>query len=703
MRVYGEGGDTGLHINADPAVVQKWTKRAITMACGFFPGGQFISLGVEIIFDAIWPEEKEDVFLAMKDRIEQLVRTNIQTFYNQHVKQDLVGMCTAAKAYATEAKKVRSGGGNLESTRRAMDNAIARVRDHIDKFAVDDYKYDVLHFYAQAANLHLMLLRDKYNNWDKLGFNASDRDQAKADLAEYGKALIWKNNNWEVAGGGKYCQHVAKTYIEGQKRTLWHWSANAGYQREMYLAAWEYMVLWGYLADPDWKPQPISRDVELWLGPFGRCEGEFFDRWAKRAFPGPKRPEKPRLDWLKVWACEGALFAAAFRDVNAVWHQSGLTTHTDDEYSGYKGSGGGHSGQPPWRPKPGDYIEKVSVGVVKCHAPHYLRLAAFKIITKKGHPSHMAGAWYSDVDSHNYAWEFGIPDWQVSQVEILRNEEREDGPANWVAQCMVVGFRPVENQFTPENQKFDVQTGKSYHLVDPDSGRMLDWDRYTFTAPARAVLTDTPGARSSMWTAIPGATDGTWTFVNNYTGLPLTLQDGQAVQSLEPADAASWALTGNNDGTWALGNADSASDTAGTLGVDATSTAVLGAPATRWAILPAFPLSPSPDRHTLTITEEPSADHSGPTTTVRILTPEDTEPQTDWTLTFHLPTEAADGLQIGGGATLTSCEQVDRGVRVTVTGTEPLHPGRETTLTLTAAGTRLVPTDIDINGDLALI
>lgn len=104
-----------------------------------------------------------------------------------------------------------------------------------------------------------MLLRDKYNNWDQLGFNTSDRDRAKAGLATYGGALTWANG--QVTGGGEYAQYVAKTYFDGQKRSL----------------------------------------------------GQYFRKWTERAFAGPKALEKPHLDWLQVWACDGALFAAAFQ------------------------------------------------------------------------------------------------------------------------------------------------------------------------------------------------------------------------------------------------------------------------------------------------------------------------------------------------------------------------------------------------------
>ncbi len=667
-------------------VAQKLVKEAVCGAIGFVPYvGGILGKCVGLALDYLWPSGQEDItWTSIVAKIKAIVREEIQKYYNDKCKNELQDMKSAVAAYRVEADLVAAGKGNKAWALSRMNVAIDRIQNHMGTFSNSDYKYATLSFYAQAANLNLLLLKDKVKNAKKnLGASDPEIDAAKRDLTRLGgKGGVYPKYVADTFGGG-WCRDNYPTYVQCHD-----------YTRVMYLVAYELIPLWERLATDDTTTK-IDRRVELHVGPVGWYKWRGYWDWQKMIFPPPFRPTNAvSLTGLNMW--EGSLNGIKY-GVNGT--QSIHNGHAGNVYGKQSGSCA------EVRLADGEYFAKVgfdwhpgprSQGFAQCNA-----LQGVRVLTSKNIHHFMGGSW----DSPQCVNYFGIPDFKLYDILAFSNH----GSSGFL-EAVVFAFRPVEEAWTPKNTSAALVSGAAYNLVEASTGHLLDVDRYTLVDTTAPVARETSGTRSRDW-ILHDAGNGAWRLVNHYSNQVLTCADGAArlSQTPETLEASAWTITLHDDGACTVAaSADAERRLSlgpdGTVGV-ATSSDASDEPS-RWVLTPA---SAPPDDTledllpTLHVAEPVQQDPTRADFTLSV--PPTGRIGPDWTLEFYLPVEAAQGLSLEGDGVRLASQTDQRGTLVAITP-EPSgdpEPTQNVSFTLSCARSRILPTDTSLNDTAVLV
>ncbi|MET8776331.1 insecticidal delta-endotoxin Cry8Ea1 family protein [Nocardia sp. NPDC004654] len=693
-------------------------KQAICMGLGFVPViGGILGSAVGMLMDAINPgnqEEEKEKHEALIRLIREVTKQEIQVFYNESAEKILEGTHRSVNYYRKYAKQYGTDAWDVRRTNEELNGAIRYLNNRIPDLTVGQYRFDALTYFAMAANMHLMLLREKLKFAKILEISEGDIAVTKSELKE---------------GIKKYVDYVRKTYDEGQKRPMPHWSCNVGYSRIMYLGAYEFTLLWPYMEDPDWKPIDIPREIELHFGPFGYDQSTDFRRWIDSNWPGPKRPQTSEsLRWLEIGADFGTRTVGSWGSSRTVEY----SLINQCTYNGNNTSGTGRRvnrrtpARPPWQKKESFFPTPVLVPfyiadlTLYCSKPQSrggpfdTRFHRVDVEDSSGNKDSIGIR--EDEDTK---LECSIPGFALSQLRIL--SQNSLGQAN----CMMASFKPApwNDTFNSFNIRPKLVSGQAYHVIDADSGGFLDVDHYTLTSSPRPVVREVAGSRSRDW-VIDATEDGGWVLVNAYSGQRLQYSpDGlRLVDADEPAtDDNVWDLhpnpasdTGNGtdpdgtdgtDGTWMMGCRSQGRDHYATVADD---TLVEGqsdrVQATRWVLVPAPVLGDGLVNQLPSLWMDPSPLGYSATTEFVLHNPTAAEViPGPWTLRLMLPAETGDGLIFDSddGLELTHTT-ADRGTQATITAATPPAPGETITFTLTSTSGHIAPTDITLDNHLLL-
>ncbi|WP_062997974.1 insecticidal delta-endotoxin Cry8Ea1 family protein [Nocardia mikamii] len=686
-------------------------KQAICMGLGFVPViGGLLGSAVGMLMDAINPADQEEA----KERQEALIRLirevtkqEIQVFYNESAKKILEGLQESVDYYRKYADQYGTDIWDMRRTNEELNGAIRYLKSRIPDLTVGQYRFDALPYLAMAASMHLMLLREKLKFAKILEISEGDTEVTKSELKE---------------GIKKYVDYVRKTYEEGQKRPMPHWSCNVGYARIMYLSAYEFTLLWPYMEDPEWKPTDIPREIELHFGPFGYDQSPDFRRWIDSNWPGPKKPQTSESLWsLEIGAEFGTKTVSSWESSRTVEYALiNQCSYNENNTSGTSRRVNRRTpARPPWRKResffPDPYPNPACITDLTLYCskpqsrgPYDTRFRRVDIKDWSGSKDSIGIR--EDSDSK---LECSIPGFALSQLRIL--SQNSLGQAN----CMMASFKPDSwnDTFNSFNVRPKLVSGQVYHVIDADGGGFLDVDHYTLTGSPRPVVREGAGSRSRDW-VVYATEDGGWVLVNAYSrqrlqhgpdGLRLVDADepatGDNVWDLHPNPASDTGNGTDTDGTWMICCRSQDRDHYATVADD---TLVEGQSdrvrATRWVLAPAPVLGDALADQLPSLWTDPSPLGYSATTEFILHNPTAGEViPGPWTLRLMLPAETGDGLILDSadGLELTHT-RTDRGTQATITAATPPAPGETITFTLTSASGRIAPTDITLDNHLLL-
>ncbi|MET1004290.1 MAG: insecticidal delta-endotoxin Cry8Ea1 family protein [Propionibacteriaceae bacterium] len=270
---------TGYSINANDA-----SKTVVTTGLGMIPEvGELLSGLVDIF----WPASKEDVWGEIRDQVEALINQKLSDLVAQETASDLAGLDKVLKVYVENAKPDSSPRLTSEywtSARIAFENAMPH-------FITPGYEVLLLPLWAEAANMHLGLLRDGVlfgKNW---GWNDSDHSTVLGDLQQ----TIKDYTSWapRIFGLGMGPFLFATNYHACEP------FRGANQYRQQLLTVLDTAERWPFF-DPTAYPPPVSPDDlyltrEMYSQPMGTADdsGLFFL---------PLKPPTAPISQISVWS-----------------------------------------------------------------------------------------------------------------------------------------------------------------------------------------------------------------------------------------------------------------------------------------------------------------------------------------------------------------------------------------------------------------
>ncbi len=262
-------------------------KDAVAAALGAIPeAGELLSALVDIF----WPSGPNDneIWDSIEARVEALVNQKIQeSVYNQ-TEADLEGLQNVLQNYADAAKSGHTPGFTSENWTSARGEFAQRM----PHFRVKGSELLLLPLWAQAANMHLSLLRDGVLFGMSWGWNADDHNSVISEL----KAAITDYTAWapRIFGWG----------ISGRLGTVnYHqcepFRTSDAFHQQMVPAVLDLAQRWPLL-NPTAYPGPLAPDQvyltsEIYSTPVGTADnsGLFLLPW--------QHPTQPPTQ-ITVWA-----------------------------------------------------------------------------------------------------------------------------------------------------------------------------------------------------------------------------------------------------------------------------------------------------------------------------------------------------------------------------------------------------------------
>ncbi|MFC7331044.1 insecticidal delta-endotoxin Cry8Ea1 family protein [Marinactinospora rubrisoli] len=658
-------------------------KQLISGICAVVPGwGTLIATGLGIGLSYLWPSGKDDVWLEIQDRVKKLVKQEIESLYKKLMENELkglYGLCSRYKKSAEAAYKNSASDKDKEDARtdwKAIETAI--IRD-LPAFQDKDYKVAVLPLFVQVANIHLFILRDMCVNGKKLGFGDTKIENCRTTLRDLTQG-----------GSPTYIDYVMATYEAGWDK-IDAFDKKVEFHRLMWFAAVEYaQVYWRPFGDWQKKYDHLTRDVELFWGPFGKRSSTNLERFFTKS-EWKHRPAKGgRMTGVKAW-CQKYKTPKTAHEYTLM---HGMRTRQGDSWQGVdgkeKGQCFGCDEKPPYSPGQGKYFQGF-------HVYHEPKNGLFNYVQFQD----STGSYTDHLGSLGYPGgehlDCGIEDFEVSQARILDFDHRQH------AGSMMFAFRPVSTKV-----KYKEIKPPLCHMVLSPEGMdgVLTPPRYSVAEGSGLALRPPDGTLAQQW-EFQGAGDGLCRLVNRYSRLHLVrTPEGVRLGDAAPqAPEALWRQVRDDEGLLTLA---CPGDGGARLSAVGDVVGLAGAEAARWVAVPAIAAgSLRPSGVPVVDTEPcPGGDGRG-STRVRVTVPRDGEPVPDWRVTFHLPCEAGEEVDVDGAA-VVSAGRDDRGLRVTVAARDSrqrsLDPGTAVEFTVTVpmpAGARdrgPVPADVRLNG-----
>ncbi|GGZ95163.1 hypothetical protein GCM10010371_63850 [Streptomyces subrutilus] len=232
---------------------------------GFIPGvGWLAGLGLGWLLNALAPSPGADVWDSIKDRVEKLIDQKLEESYFEARKKALLGIQDIAEDYCFT---VQAEAPNYGRVIARFDAAEQKLNSEMHEFQHEIHKVPVLPLFVQAANMHLMLLRDVVQHGSTWGLPSRDIDRYKARLAE--------RTDPGLSGTPKsYVGWAYRTYQKGYEDLGWD-VERMSYERGMWTNGYGQFRAWPYLDVVKFpKGAKVELGYEVFVGPLGRIYGD---------------------------------------------------------------------------------------------------------------------------------------------------------------------------------------------------------------------------------------------------------------------------------------------------------------------------------------------------------------------------------------------------------------------------------------------
>ncbi len=214
------------------------------------------------IINLFWPEDHPDLFEILKDKIEALINKKLAEDAVNRLKKEVEGFKNDSESLACQVKIYLDDEGTCEqfSTRdsgvkgASIAQTIINIHhlwiQRIPQFTIDEYKQYALPLYVQAANMHLMLLKDAISHQKDWGIDDAD----VKTISEFLKIWIVTHSKYvyDIFKGG--ITNIQNDPQEGNKD-----KAIADYIRASTLTGLDYVALWPTF---DKDVYPMQTDLE---------------------------------------------------------------------------------------------------------------------------------------------------------------------------------------------------------------------------------------------------------------------------------------------------------------------------------------------------------------------------------------------------------------------------------------------------------
>lgn len=207
------------------------------------------------LFGFLWGSiPGQDPWKELMDRVEILINQKLTEYARSKALAELEGLQNVMKSYVDALESWQNNSRNSQ-TRLLVQQRFVAADSHFKKampsFAIKNYEVSLLPVYAQAANLHLLLLRDSQIFAKDWGMPQNEVD------------LFYKEQLDSIEKYSDHCvewYHTGLNQLKDKGSTAKNWVDYNRYRREMTLAVLDIVAL---LPNYDVHMYPITVHAEL--------------------------------------------------------------------------------------------------------------------------------------------------------------------------------------------------------------------------------------------------------------------------------------------------------------------------------------------------------------------------------------------------------------------------------------------------------
>ncbi|MDY7965680.1 insecticidal delta-endotoxin Cry8Ea1 family protein, partial [Bacillus thuringiensis] len=222
------GKESNLDTLSTPSSVQDAIVTTLNISSyilSFLSSG-FIGTGLGILgvlFGQFWPSDNRQVWETLLRSVEELIDREIRDVERRRLLSQFDGLKSVMSNYNGALSDWNANPTNQDLKREVtsrFDNADDAFANRMPEFRISGFEVESLAIYAQAANLHLLLLRDAVVNGSAWGFNTATIERLYAKL---------------VCLSGAYADHCTTFYRQGlqELRNRGNWNNFNNYRRNM--------------------------------------------------------------------------------------------------------------------------------------------------------------------------------------------------------------------------------------------------------------------------------------------------------------------------------------------------------------------------------------------------------------------------------------------------------------------------------------
>ncbi|EJR94750.1 insecticidal delta-endotoxin Cry8Ea1 family protein, partial [Bacillus mycoides] len=231
-----------------------------------FPVAGAVAGIISIVLPFLWPKEAgtpgtpqaQFTWVQLMNAVEELVNQKIEDLVRGRAIESLQILQSAMRDYQQAICNLKQDPNNeayKADVRREFNDADDLAKAAIIQFRNEKYALPLLADYAQAANLHLLLLRDVVQYGESWGFSLLEVQQYYSNTSQVG-------NPGMLQLLATYTDHCARWYNAGlqQQYNTGDWNKFNDYRRDMTLMIMDIVSLW-----PTYNPRfyPVPTKLQL--------------------------------------------------------------------------------------------------------------------------------------------------------------------------------------------------------------------------------------------------------------------------------------------------------------------------------------------------------------------------------------------------------------------------------------------------------
>ncbi|HHT7068136.1 insecticidal delta-endotoxin Cry8Ea1 family protein [Bacillus thuringiensis] len=217
------------------------------------------------LFGFLWGSTPgQDPWKELMDRVEILIDQKLTEYARSKALAELEGLQNVMKSYVDALESWQNNSRNSQTrllVQQRLVVADSQFKQAMPSFAIKDYEVSLLPVYAQAANLHLLLLRDSQIFGKDWGMPQHEID------------LFYKEQLDSIEKYSDHCvewYHTGLNQLKDKGSTAKNWVDYNRYRREMTLAVLDIVALLPNY-DVHMYPMPVHAELtrEIYTDPVG--------------------------------------------------------------------------------------------------------------------------------------------------------------------------------------------------------------------------------------------------------------------------------------------------------------------------------------------------------------------------------------------------------------------------------------------------